>query len=689
MLICADKFTFKDLFQLDTLSGRIFLGANRHVILDTAALGTMRTELIENLGWDVTRGIFERVGCQGGRHDAHQVLKYHHLPSDEESLKAGLMLNCLEGMAKTRLDLFEVNRADGKIHVVGEWLDSYEAEYHLQQYGIGNRSACWTLEGYGSGYASEFLGVDVVCIETRCRAKGDAACRFEFKPAVDWGQTALPIQEMLAGGRFTERFDRCLRIISAMGCELEQTSLDAIFTTDAKGIVTSCSQGASEILGIPPSEAIGKPVGTFYAGGNSEARAIMERLEGQHRFRDYLTDFITPGGRKTPVDLSAAVIRNRHGAIVGSIGVAHDLTRIRHLEDVLAQKDRFMANILRDSADAIITMDPDDIITSWNKGAEHMFGYLATEVIGKPIQVIVPQELREARELELIARRFRAQGAVRSHQTERITKDGRRIQVIFTRTAIRDDSGKVVGSSSVVKDVTSFRNLEKQLVDAEHLATLGELSAGLAHEIKNPLAGIKGAIDVIRNSLPESDKHQEILGDILHEVNRIDRIVRDLLNYAKPKPPSHSPIDLTELVNRIVAIARSTSKHGAIPIQVCQLAPMPEFTGDETQLEQVLLNLLLNAQNAMASGGHIEVVLDFDREALAVKMEVRDDGPGIPESILKKIFQPFFTTRTDGVGLGLATCLKNVQYHGGTIEVNSELGRGTTFAVSIPLLSHI
>jgi signal transduction histidine kinase len=310
-------------------------------------------------------------------------------------------------------------------------------------------------------------------------------------------------------------------------------------------------------------------------------------------------------------------------------------------------------------------------------------------MIGKPVSILVPPELREARELESISRKFKAQGAVRSHQTDRITKDGRRIEVIFTRTAIRDDSGKVIGSSSVVKDVTSFRSLERQLADAEHLATLGELCAGLAHEIKNPLAGIKGAIDVIRASMTGEDKHQEILGDVVHEVNRIDKIVRDLLNYAKPKPPSHSAINLPELVNRMVTIARTTSKNSSLPIQICQLAPIPGFTGDETQLEQVLLNLLLNAQYAMPSGGHIEVVLDYDRDAAAVKMEVRDDGPGIPEHIRKKIFQPFFTTRPDGAGLGLATCLKNVQYHGGTIEVHSEVGRGTTVAVSIPLLCHV
>jgi PAS domain S-box-containing protein len=668
----AESISFQDVFEIDPLSGRISLGGSRYVMLDTAAIGKLRRELMDNLGWEVTRGIFLRIGHECGRHDARQLRRRYSWASDEEWLRAGVRLHCLQGMVKVRLDGLEMSRDEGRLHLHGEWMDSFEAEQRLQQNGIASHPVCWTLEGYAGGYASEFFGKEVVCLETHCRGKGDAACRFELRTAVDWGEAARPVEEMLAAARFTERFDRCLRMISDMGCELEQTSLDAIITTDAEGHITSCSQGASEILGVAPSEAIGKKASAFYVGGDSEVHSIMDRLQEQRRVRNYLTEVATPSGRVTPIALSASAIRSRSGEITGTIMVAHDLSEIRHLEDELARKNRFMANILRDSADAIITMDPQDTVTSWNKGAESIFGYLASEMIGKSIEIIVPPELREARELESISRKFRSQGAVRSHQTERITKDGRRIQVMFTRTAIRDDSGNIVGSSSVVKDVTSVRSLEKQLGDAEHLAVLGELSAGLAHEIKNPLAGIKGAIDVIRDSLPPADTHRKILGDVIREVNRIDKIVRDLLNYAKPKPSFHSTIKLPELANHMVAIARTTQKHHSLPIQVKQVKPIPAFTGDETQLEQVILNLLLNAQNAMPSGGHIEVVLDHDSDSGNVRIEVRDDRPGIPEKLQKKIFQPFFTTRTDKVGLGLTTCLKNVQYHGGSIDVRSE-----------------
>ncbi len=689
MVIQAEAITFDDVFKIDVSSGRISLGNGRYVMFDADAVGNMCRELIDSLGWDVARGILERVGYQSGRHDARHLRTRYPWLSDEEWLRAGPRLHFLEGMVKVELRDIEMSRQDGTLRMHGDWLESFEAEQYLKHYGPGNRTVCWMLEGYATGYASEFFGAEIVCFETRCRGKGDPCCSFELRPSAEWGYAAAPVREMLAVVRFTERFDRCLRSIAEMGCELEQSSLDAIITTDANGVITSCSQGGSELLGLLPGEAVGKRADSYLSGGAAELERILERLRTEGRFRNYLTEIITPSSRVVPIAVSASAMRSKSEDVIGVILVAHNLTEIRKLEDELASKNRFMANILQDSADAIITLDPDDIITSWNRGAESIFGYTAAEVLGKSSSLIVPPDLRNSFEQERIKERLQKQGAVRSLQTERLTKDGRRIQVIFTRTAIRDGTGKVIGSSTVLKDVTSYRNLERQLADTEHLATLGELSAGLAHEIKNPLAGIKGAIDIIRDSIPVMDIHREILGDVLHEVNRIDKIVKDLLTYAKPKPPSHSDIRMSELAGRIVAMVRQTSKNESITITLEELTAVPAFTGDETQLEQVLLNLLLNAQHAVRGAGHIQVRLHYDADESLVRFEVEDDGVGISDEVRKRIFHPFFTTRVDGTGLGLATCLKNVQYHGGTIDVQTEPGKGTKFTVSIPLLSRI
>jgi PAS domain S-box-containing protein len=685
----GDATRFSELAHINESSGRMRSGENRYVLLDADALGKMRRELINNLGLEVARGIYERMGYHCGKASARNLLEHSPWSSEEEFLRNGAGLHCLEGMAETKIGKFEIGLAEGRLFISGDWLDSYEAEQHLKYYGVGKAPVCWILEGYATGYATEFFGREILCCETRCRGKGDPVCSFELRPAHEWGKAALPIQNLLTANPFMEGFDCCLHSLKEMGCELEQALLDAVITTDAKGIITSCSRGAAELLALRPAEAVGRNIGSFYGGGISEAAQIFTRIETGESLRSCFTDIITTEGRRVPISMSVSPIRDRMGDISGTICVAHDLTEIRRLEDELANKNRFIANILQDSADAIITLDSQDVITSWNRGAELIFGYAAGEAVGKPIDILIPADLREGRESARISEKIKAHGAVRSYQTERITKDGRRIQVIFTRTAIRDNQGNIIGSSAVLKDITFYETVEKQLVDAEHLATLGELSAGLAHEIKNPLAGIKGAIDVIRDSLPSSDMHRDILGDVLHEVNRIDKIVRDLLNYAKPKPPTLSEIDLPETAHRMVAMARKSSQNDAHFIEVLQLTTIPKFTGDETQLEQVLLNLLLNSQNAMPSGGHIQVRLAYDDEAYTIRMDVQDDGPGIPEEIRRRVFQPFFTTRTDGTGLGLATCLKNVQYHGGSIDLHSEVGRGTTFTISLPLLCRI
>jgi PAS domain S-box-containing protein len=674
---------------VDEAAGRARAAGGRNVVFAADSLGSLRRELIENLGPEIARGILTRAAYESGCADARRVRDRYPERSPEELLQTGRGFYDLGGRARVRLTRVEINRGDGTFHIGGDWLDSGEADQHLKHFGSSARTVCWTLEGYVAGYASEMLGREALCMETRCRGRGDALCSFELKPRAEWGEVGNEFVGMLANRHPGDRVLGCLRNISERGCALEQSLPDAVLTMDAEATITSCSQGGHDLFGLRPADMIGWNLGRFLAGGRSEASRLTERLRCDGKIRNYVTEFILPAGRRVPVAMAAYAVRHQGGEMVGAVGVAHDLTDVRRLEDELAAKNRFMANILQDSADAIITTDPANVVTSWNRGAESIFGYSAAEVVGLNIEIIMPPEMRVARELDALTEKFSTHSAVRSYQTECVTKDGRRIQAIFTRTAVRDDSGKYTGSSVVLKDVTATRNLERQLADAEHLATLGELSAGLAHEVKNPLAGIKGAIDVIRDTLPVTDLHREILGDVLHEVSRIDQIVRDLLNYAKPRLPSHSDINLEETAQRMVAMARQSAKGDQITIRLEVQDAIPGFTGDQMQLEQVLLNLILNAQKATRAGGRIAVRLSHDVSEGCIRMEVDDNGSGISEEIRKKIFQPFFTTRTDGTGLGLAICLKNVQYHGGTIDVESEVGKGTKFIVTLPLFSRL
>jgi PAS domain-containing protein len=279
----ADALTFADLFEVDPGSGRIRLGADRYVMLDADAVGNLRKELIENLGWDAARGLFERVGYRSGRNDARQLRARYPWHSEEEWLRAGPRLHFLEGMVRVGLTRLETSRPDRKFLASGDWHDSYEAEQHLKHFRPGTRSVCWTLEGYATGYATEFFGEEITCIETRCRGKGDPVCGFEVRTALDWGAQSQNPGTAFAGARFNERFDRCLRAMGSMGCELGQSSLDAIFTTDPSGVITSCSQGGSELFDLLPGEAVGRKIGDFYAGAEVEAHHVMDRLVREGR----------------------------------------------------------------------------------------------------------------------------------------------------------------------------------------------------------------------------------------------------------------------------------------------------------------------------------------------------------------------------------------------------------------------
>jgi signal transduction histidine kinase len=222
-----------------------------------------------------------------------------------------------------------------------------------------------------------------------------------------------------------------------------------------------------------------------------------------------------------------------------------------------------------------------------------------------------------------------------------------------------------------------------QMSRAEHLATLGELATGLVHEIRNPLAGIAGVIEIIGRDLPPTSPARQVVREVRQEIMQINRILSDLLETARPQPPEIRRSDLNATVEHSVMFGRQQALSKSIKIS---FAPSPEpleVEHDAGQIHQVLLNLLLNSIQAIGSSGHIAVDIAQQRDSAQVK--VADDGPGIPPQHLPNIFRPFYTTKGNGTGLGLSLARRIVEEHGGHIDVSSPLGGGTIFTVSLPL----
>ena len=222
-----------------------------------------------------------------------------------------------------------------------------------------------------------------------------------------------------------------------------------------------------------------------------------------------------------------------------------------------------------------------------------------------------------------------------------------------------------------------------QMSRAEHLATLGELAAGLAHEIRNPLAGIAGVIDIIGRDLPESSPGRQVLQEVQDEVLHIKKILSDLLEYARPKLPEFHEADLNSTAERAVALARQQVLSRPIEVELLKDDSLPPVEHDPAQMQQVLLNLLLNAIQALDGKGQVRVEVGSQGDFAVTR--VKDNGRGIAPVALPNIFRPFFTTKGQGTGLGLSLARRIVESHDGKIEVASTPGQGTEFTVRLPL----
>ena len=236
-------------------------------------------------------------------------------------------------------------------------------------------------------------------------------------------------------------------------------------------------------------------------------------------------------------------------------------------------------------------------------------------------------------------------------------------------------------------DVAAVRQVERdamqaQLHEAEQLAQVGQLAASLAHEIKNPLAGISGAIQVIRANLDPGDPHWPVLGEVLRQINRLDRSVKDLLVYARPKPPQYQRCDIKRVIERVLTLLRKEPEFERVRFEYRLARELPAIAADEHQLEQLVVNLLLNAAQASTAGGLVR--LTTVTNGRGVQLVVEDHGCGMTEEVARRALEPFFTTKARGTGLGLPICRKIVEAHGGTISIHSVPGQGTEVTVTLP-----
>ena len=235
-------------------------------------------------------------------------------------------------------------------------------------------------------------------------------------------------------------------------------------------------------------------------------------------------------------------------------------------------------------------------------------------------------------------------------------------------------------------------NAKRQTANMKDMAKVGELAATMAHEIRNPLAGISSLAEVLRMKIDSTGSTGEIIDTILEEVERLNRIVKDLLRFARPGKAVLGSLDVVETFNQVISFLEERLTEGQFIIHKNFISPCPIIMADVEQMRQVFLNIFINGMDAIKDPKHSSVeegtfhlkIEEMPDESM-LAISITDNGPGIPEAHLQDIFEPFFTTKAQGTGLGLAACRKIIEHHGGSISVQSKVGEGTTFTMKMPV----
>jgi two-component system, NtrC family, sensor histidine kinase PilS len=337
-------------------------------------------------------------------------------------------------------------------------------------------------------------------------------------------------------------------------------------------------------------------------------------------------------------------------------------------------------HILRSVGSGIVTMNMSGEITSWNNAAEQITGYPFEDarnnwktIFGDSIKGLFghTDDLKE--------RPVRFEGQI-------VKRDGNHAILGFTASLLKDDQDAVRGVILTFQDITRLIEMEDQMRRQERLATVGSLAAGIAHEIRNPLASVSGSIQMLQSELDLKGDHKHLMDIVLRETDRLNMIITDFLDYARPRTNQRERLDLAAVVHDTVALFKNSRNFRAGISIRCEIAPHVAVTGDPQRLRQVFWNLLINAAQAISDGGAIGITAapgTGDRSDEVV-ICISDTGIGIAREHLENIFDPFFTTKTDGTGLGLAIVYRIIEDLGGAIDVKSEPGKGTLFTIRLP-----
>jgi PAS domain S-box-containing protein len=462
-------------------------------------------------------------------------------------------------------------------------------------------------------------------------------------------------------------------------------------------VIVTANQKLLDRFGVPMEEIVGKTCHEIFYNSNKPCSShdcplplVLANGEGHSILRE-----VTLGnGQTTWEDRVFSPIKDDAGNVIYIMESLRDVTRIKTLESTLEETREFLEKVIQSSASAIVAADMDGNILIMNKAAEALFGFSVSEVRGKKtvVDFYPPGKAKELMR-EMRKGKRGGKGKLPPTKVSILNVKGEVIPAEVTASIIYE-KGKEVATMGIYNDLrerlaveNALRETQAQLAQSEKMASLGQLAAGVAHEVNNPLTGILLYASMALEQLGKEDPLREHLGYIVEDVNRCKGIVKNLLAYSRRSTTTKEIIPLNDLVHQSLNLIRDQKLFGNIVVVKELSEEMMLVHADKNQLAQVLINLILNACAAMNGEGVLTFRTYRDKPNKRVYLEVTDTGYGIAKENLPKIFDPFFTTKEPGkgTGLGLSTSLGIVQESGGRLSVKETGTQGTTFLVDLPL----
>ena len=474
--------------------------------------------------------------------------------------------------------------------------------------------------------------------------------------------------------------DRAAQVLRA----LIDSAVDGIIVIDAQGRVETFNPAAERLFGYRQQEVVGRNVTMLMPSPYREEhdRYLSRYLETGHAKIIGIGREVTGlrrDGTAFPLHLSVGEMM-----VAGErkfTGIVHDLTERTKLIEQLRGSEERWRSVVESAVDGIVVIDSNGRIEAFNPAAERLFGYQASEVLGRNVNLLMPSPYHEEHDGYLA--RYLATGDARIIGIGREVMGRRRDGTTFPlQLSVGEMSfGGERKFTGILHDLTARVRMEEQLREQASLVRLGEMAAVIAHEIKNPLAGIRGAVQVIGGRLPSDSREAAVTGEIISRIDTLNGLIQDLLLFARPPLPKPTLVDVSSLIATTVDLLVSDAALSGMDIQV--EGASPPIVADPELLKIVFQNLIVNGAQAMRGSGSIRVSVGASDDTCHVRFT--DAGPGIPLDILQKVFTPFFTTKARGTGLGLPTAKRLVEAHRGTIHVECPPAGGTTVTIRLPL----